>query len=228
MTEFGGEPQDLDDIDKPPEGEPETGPIKAWSSSGPGNAYYHGMQSVQLKPVGNTHKAACIKFYGSDPTKSSHARLEITQHRKILGGFDFDAPPEIKFYVEDDEIQVLKAFLAGQFLPADGYYVRVDSKEMADEVAKYSTENLGEVLAAVSDKTHLVEAIQASGHADFLADYVTNERKRVEIGHLETAVWDPRRRRGSFSKDLGTEPVDLRRTVRCGAARAFVRSGGSV
>jgi len=35
---------------------------------------------------------------------------------------------------------------------------------------------------------HLIEAIQASGHADFLADYVTNERKRVEIGLLEMAV----------------------------------------
>lgn len=169
MTAFGGEPQDLDDIDKPPEGEPEAGPIKAWSAPGSASMYQHGMQSVQLKTVGRTHKAACMKFYGSDPITPSHARLEITQHRKVLGMFDFDNP-EIKFYLEDNEIQVLKAFLAGQFLPADGYYVRVDSKEMAAEVAKLSAENLGGVLAAISDKTHLIEAIQASGHADFLAD----------------------------------------------------------
>lgn len=200
------EPQDLDDMDRPPDGDPEAGPIKAWSAPGTANSYYHGLQSVQLKPVGRTHKAACIKFYGSDPDNPSKARLEITQHRKVLGGFNFDAPPEIKFYLENDEIQVLKAFLAGQFLPADGYYVRVDSKEMAQEVAKFSAENLADVLAAISDKTHLVEAIQASGHADFLADYVTNEKKRVEIGHLETAVWDPDTDEANFQKILERNP----------------------
>ncbi|TGD89227.1 DUF4263 domain-containing protein [Mycolicibacterium sp. CH28] len=206
MTDFGDEPQNLDDIDMPPAGEPEAGPIKAWSSNTSSNPYYHGMQSVQLKPVGQTHKAACLKFFGSDPENPSRARLEITQHRKALGGFDFDAPPEIKLYLEDDEIQVLKAFLAGQFLPADGYYVRVDSKDMAREVAKLSTENLADVFAAILDKTHLVEAIQASGHADFLADYVTNEKKRVEIGHLETAVWDPASDEAVFQKILERNP----------------------
>ncbi|WP_156764856.1 Shedu anti-phage system protein SduA domain-containing protein [Mycobacterium sp. 1081908.1] len=205
MDPSGDEPHDLDSADMPPEGEPEGGPIKAWSSPGSG-MYQHGMQSVQLKTVGNTHKAACLKFYGSDPVTPTHARLEITQHRKVLGGFDFAAPPELKFYLEDDEIRVLKSFLAGQFLPADGYYVRVDSKEMAAEVAKLSADNLGDVLAAISDKTHLVEAIQASGHADFLADYVTNEKKRVEIGHLETAVWDPDASESVFQRILQRNP----------------------
>lgn len=168
--------------------------------------YFHGSQSVQLKTVGRTHKSACLSFWGSNPETPSRARLELTQYRKVLGGFNFDAPPEIKFYLENDEIQVLKAFLAGQFLPADGYYVRVDSKEMAQEVAKYSAEELGGVLAAISDKTHLVAAIKASGHADFLADYVTNERKRVEIGHLETAVWDPDADEAVFQKILERNP----------------------
>lgn len=95
MTAFGEAPQDLDaiaDIDKPPDREPDDGPIKAWSTPGTSNSYYHGMQSVQLKTVGRTHKAVCLKFYGSDPDNPSKARLEITQHRKILGGFDFDSP----------------------------------------------------------------------------------------------------------------------------------------
>ncbi|MCU1699405.1 MAG: hypothetical protein JWR34_5468 [Mycobacterium sp.] len=206
MTAFGDEPQNLDGDDVPPQGEPEAGPYRAWSSNTSSNPYHHGMQAVQLKKVGNTHKAACMKFYGSDPVTPTHATLEITQHRKQFGSFDFEGKPEIKFCLEDDEIQVLKAFLAGQFLPADGYYVRVDSKEMAQEVAKYSTENLGEVLAAISDKTHLVEAIQASGHADFLVDYVTNEKKRVELGHLETAVWDPDADEGVFQQILERNP----------------------
>lgn len=199
-------PQNLNDDDAPPQGEPDAGPYKAWSSNTSSNPYYHGMQSVQLKTVGNTHKAACMKFYGSDPVTPTHAKLEIVQHRRKIGGFDFAGKPEFKFYLEDDEIQVLKAFLAGQFLPADGYYVRVDSKEMAQQVAKYSTENLGEVLAAISDKTHLIEAIEASGHADFLADYVTNEKKRVEIGHLETAVWEPTANEAVFQKILERNP----------------------
>jgi hypothetical protein len=208
VTDFGGDAQHLDaeDIDKPPEGGPAAGPIKAWSAPGTASAYYHGMQSVQLKTTGRTHKAVCLKFYGSDPENPSKARLELTQHRKILGGFDFDAPPEIKFYIENDEIQVLKAFLAGQFLPADGYYVRVDSREMAAEVANLSAENLGDVLAAISDKTHMVEAIQASGHADFLADYVINENKRLEIGHLETAVWEPGTGEAVFQRILERNP----------------------
>jgi hypothetical protein len=205
VSAFGGEPQELDDIDMPPDGEPESGPIKAWSAPGSG-MFFHGMQSVQLKTVGHTHKAVCMKFYGSDPLTPSKARLEVTQHRKVRGGFDFDAPPEIKFYVANDEIQVLKAFLAGQFLPADGYYVRVDSKEMAQEVAKFSSESLADVLAAISDKTHLVEAIQASGHADFLADHVTNEKKRAEIRHLETAVWDPEADESVFQRILQRNP----------------------
>jgi len=205
VTAFGEELQNLDD-GMPPVGETGGGQYKAWSSHSSSNPQYHGMQSVQLKTVGNTHKAACMKFYGSDPVTPSHARLEITQHRKRGGVFNFDEKGEIHFYLEDDEIQVLKAFLAGQFLPADGYYVRVDSKEMAQQVAKYSTENLAEVLAAISDKTHLVEAIQASGHADFLADYVTNEKKRVEIGHLETAVWAPESDERVFQKILEKNP----------------------
>ena len=148
VTSFGDEPQNLDDdgpqaVEQqdasqdwdPPEDEPQGGPIKAWSSNSSTNPYYQGMQSVQLKTVGHTHKAAAMKFFGSNPEAPSKARLEITQHRKVLGVFDFDAPPEIKFYLENDEIQVLKAFLSGQFLPADGYYVRVDSKEIAQEVA---------------------------------------------------------------------------------------------
>jgi hypothetical protein len=205
VTAFAGEPHDLNGIDTPPEGESEAGSIKAWSAPGSASRNQHGMQSVHLKTVGRTHKAASMKFYGSDPITPSHARLEITQHRKVLGMFDFDNP-EIQFYLEDDEIQVLKAFLAGQFLPADGYYVRVDSKEMAAEVAKLSAENLGGVLAAISDKTHLIEAIQASGHANFLADYVTNEKKRVEIGHLETAVWDPDSTEADFQRILERNP----------------------
>jgi hypothetical protein len=207
VTEFGGEAQNLDDdIHKPPDDEPESGPIKAWSSNTSTNPYHHGMQSVQLKTVGQTHKSVAMKFYGSDPDNPSKARLEIKQHRKFLGAFDFDGRPEIHFYIENDEIQVLKAFLAGQFLPADGFYVRVDSKEMAQAVANLSAENLGDVLAAISDKTHLIEAIQASGHADFLADYVTNEKKRVEIGHLETAVWDTASEESTFQRILERNP----------------------
>jgi hypothetical protein len=53
---------------------------------------------------------------------------------------------------------------------------------------------------------HLIEAIQASGHADFLADYVTNERKRVEIGLLEMAVWDPDSDEKVFQKILERNP----------------------
>ena len=150
VTAFGDEPQNLDDDVPPPVGEPDTGPYKSWSSNTSSNPYHHGMQSVQLKKVGNTHKAATMKFYGSDPVTPTHARLEITQHRKTMGGFNFEEKGEIHFYLEDDEIQVLKGFLNGQFLPADGYYVRVDSKEMAQEAAKLSTENLGNVLAAIS------------------------------------------------------------------------------
>jgi hypothetical protein len=131
--------------------------------------------------------------------------MEIKQYRRKLGGFDFDAPPEIKFYLENDQIQVLKAFLEGQFL-GDGYYVRTDSKEMAAEIAKYNAEELGSVLGAISDRKDLIDAIRASGHADFLADYVTNERKRVEIGHLETAVWDPDSSEADFQMILERNP----------------------
>jgi hypothetical protein len=58
----------------------------------------------------------------------------------------------------------------------------------------------------VSDKTHLIEAIQLSGQADFLADYVTNQRKRVEIGHLETAVWDHDSSEADFQTILQRNP----------------------
>lgn len=77
---------------------------------------------------------------------------------------------------------------------------------MAREVAKFSAENLGDVIAAVADKKDLVDAIQASGHADFLADYVTNEKKRVEIGHLETAVWDTASDEATFQRILERNP----------------------
>jgi hypothetical protein len=202
MTDFGAAPQNLDEPTSedltddpsvnwdPPDDDPSDGPLHSWSSGGSSlQPTFLGSRSVELKTVGRTFKTATLVAHGSDPTNPK-SRIEIKQYRRILGGFDFDSPPEFKFYLENDEIQVLKAFLAGQFI-GDGYYVMIDSKEMAQEVAKLSTENLGGVLAAISDKTHLIDAIKASGHADFLADYVTNERKRVEIGHLETAVWEP-------------------------------------
>ncbi len=160
---------------------------------------------MELKTLGRTFKTATLVAHGSDPANPSSTRIEIKQYRRVLGGFDFDAPPEFKFYLENEQIQVLKAFLEGQFL-VDGYYIRTDSKEMAQQVADMSAENLGDVLAAISDKQHLVEAIQASGHADFLVDYVTNEKKRVEIGHLETAVWDKDSHEGVFQKLLERNP----------------------
>jgi hypothetical protein len=208
VTGFGDEPQDLDPTDgPPPDPDPEDdGPIKAWSTNTSSNPHFHGRQSVQLKTVGRTHKSVSMTFWGSNPESPSRTRLEIEQYRKVLGMFDFDGKPEIHFYLENEEIQALKAFLAGQFLPADGYYVRVDSKEMAQQVATMSAENLGDVLAAISDKRHLIEAVQASGQADFLADYVTNERKRVEIGHLETAVWEPSSDEAAFQKILERNP----------------------
>jgi Bacterial regulatory proteins, tetR family len=78
---FRGRTPRTDDIDMPPEGDLESGPIKAWSAPKSG-MYYHGMQSVQLKTVGHTHKAMCTKFYGSDPLTPTKARLEVRQHRR--------------------------------------------------------------------------------------------------------------------------------------------------
>lgn len=227
VTGFVGEPQNLDvDVDSPPTGagsppgvpqdpslgweppedEPSEGPLHAWSTTGSSlQPKFLGARSVELKTLGKTFKKATLVAHGSDPADPSHVRMEIKQYRRVLGGFNFDAPPEFTFYLENDQIQVLKAFLEGQFI-ADGYYIRTDSKEMAQQVASMSAENLGDVLAAISDKKHLIEAIQASGHADFLADYVTNEKKRVEIGHLETAVWDKDSDEETFQKILERNP----------------------
>ena len=77
----------------------------------------------------------------------------------------------------------------------DGYYVRADSPEMASEIkrqlSEFSPETLADVLTAVSDKLDLVRAIEGTGHANFLADYLTGERKRQAIADLEEAVRDP-------------------------------------
>jgi hypothetical protein len=152
VTASGGEPQNLDDgvtqdvkpqaveqqdgeqqdvsMDwNPPENEPSDGPLHAWSTNSSANPKFLGMQSVELKTLGNTFKTATLVFHGSDLAKPSSSRMEIKQFRRVLGGFDFDNP-EFKFYLENDQIQVLKAFLEGQFL-GDGYYVRTASKAIA-------------------------------------------------------------------------------------------------
>lgn len=81
VSALGGEHQELDDINWPPEEDPEPGPIQAWLAPGHG-MYYHCMQSVQLKTIGHTHKAVCMKFYGSDPLTPSKARFDVRRHRR--------------------------------------------------------------------------------------------------------------------------------------------------
>ena len=81
VTEFGGEPQELDETDgPPPDADPDDdGAIKAWSVHSSSRPYFHGKQSVQLKTVGKTHKAASLSFWGSNPESPLRTRLEIEQ-----------------------------------------------------------------------------------------------------------------------------------------------------
>lgn len=150
---------------------------------------------IQLKLHGQSFKSVGLSYFGNDPDDPRSITLELKESSvKPDGlGYDFDNPT-VRFTLKDDEIDVLRSFLNERFTE-DGYYVRADSPEMASEVkrqlSKFSPETLAEVITAVSDKLDLVRAIEGSGHANFLADYLTGERKRQAIADLEEAVRDP-------------------------------------
>lgn len=169
--------------------------LRAWmkrASSVPGCLWRDG---IQLKLHGQSFKSVGLSYYGSDPENPRSVTLELKESgAKPDGvGYDFENPTS-RFTLKDDEIDVLRSFLNDKFTE-DGYYVRADSPEMASEVkrqlSEFSPETLADVLAAVSDKLDLVRAIEGTGHANFLADYLTAERKREAITDLEAAVRDP-------------------------------------
>lgn len=162
------------------------------ASSVPGCLWRDG---IQLKLHGQSFKSVGLSYYGNDPENPRSVTLELKESgAKPDGvGYDFENPTS-RFTLKDDEIDVLRSFLNDKFTE-DGYYVRADSPEMASEVkrqlSKFSPETLADVLTAVSDKLDLVRAIEGTGHANFLADYLTAERKRQAIADLEAAVRDP-------------------------------------
>lgn len=169
--------------------------LHAWTkraSSVPGCLWRDG---IQLRLHGQTFKSVGLSYYGNDPDNPRSVTLELKESSvKPDGvGYDFDNPTA-RFTLKDDELDVLRSFLNDKFTD-DGYYVRADSPEMASEVKRqlleFSPETLAEVLTAVADKLDLVRAIEATGHANFLADYLTNERKRKAIEDLEAAARDP-------------------------------------
>lgn len=168
--------------------------LHAWvnrASSVPGCMWRDG---IQLKLQGQSFKSVGLSYYGNDPDNPRSVTLELKESSvKPAGvGYDFDNPIA-RFTLKDDEIDVLRSFLNGKFTE-DGYYVRADSPEMASEIKRqlsdFSPETLADVLTAVSDKLDLVRAIEGTGHANFLADYLTAERKRQAIADLEAAVRD--------------------------------------
>jgi hypothetical protein len=184
--------------------------LHAWikrASSIPGCLWRDG---IQLKLHGQTFKSVGLSYYGNDPDDPRSVTLELKESAvKPDGvGYDFDNPTA-RFTLKDDEIDVLRSFLNGKFTE-DGYYVRADSPEMASEVkrqlSEFSPDKVAEVLAAVSDKLDLVRAIESTGHANFLADHVTAERKRKAITDLEAAVRDPNSVEQRFQKIVEKHP----------------------
>jgi hypothetical protein len=184
--------------------------LHAWikrASSIPGCLWRDG---IQLKLHGQTFKSVGLSYYGNDRENPRSVTLELKESsvRQDGVGYDFDNPTA-RFTLKDDEIDVLRSFLNDKFTE-DGYYVRADSAEMASEVkrqlSEFSPEKVAEVLQAVSDKLDLVRAIESTGHANFLADHLTAERKRQAIADLEAAVRDPNSVEQRFQAIIETHP----------------------
>ncbi|SLH30886.1 Shedu anti-phage system protein SduA domain-containing protein [Mycobacteroides abscessus] len=165
---------------------------------------------IELKEKGQKYKSVGLSYFGHDKENPSGKYLELQEAptKEVGFGYDFDNLSN-RFTLEGPEIDVLKSFLNEKF-DEDGFYIRVDSPRMAAEVKKqlatYSPETLADVLSAISDKIHLVRAIQQAGHANFLASYLAIEKNTQTLANLKEAASDPSSSEGRFQKILQQNP----------------------
>jgi hypothetical protein len=103
------------------------------------------------------------------------------------------------------EVLALKAFLNDDF-EQDGHYVRVDSRQIAQEVAKYNSEELADLLAAISDKGQLVEAIKQAGQAEFLTGVLLGQKNIDTVESLQKVAEDPNSIEEDFRRILRDNP----------------------
>ncbi|WP_454231561.1 Shedu anti-phage system protein SduA domain-containing protein [Mycolicibacterium fortuitum] len=202
MTASDGETvQDLDQSE-----DEENGPLRAWSFPPQPGTKYLGIKAAEIKPRGRTYKTASLRFFGDDPENPSKARLEIKQCPKIPGGggFDFDHPTH-HVSLENNEIKALKAFLNDEF-NQDGHYVRVETRDIAKEVAKYGSNELANLLLAVADKTELVKAIRETGQADFLTGVLLGQKNLDTLETLREIAANPESDELSFQRILQDNP----------------------
>lgn len=200
MTDFGGETHDLDQAE-----DDENGPLRAWSLPPQPDTKYLGIKAAEIKPRGRTYKTASLRFFGDDPENPSKARLEVKQCSKIPGaGFDFDNPTHY-VSLENNEIKALKAFLNDDF-EQDGHYVRVETRDIAKEVAKYGSDELANLLLTIADKTELVKAIREAGQADFLTGVLLGQKNLDTLNKLREIAADKTSDELSFQRILQDNP----------------------
>ncbi len=182
--------------------------FRIWVPHGqPLSPNYLGRKGATLKLGKRVCKTASVSLYGDGKTQEVRKReLRFSSYLRTDGQFDFDAP-ETSWYIEDDEIERLLAFLNTD-VDHTGRYRVVDAQSPASDVLgllESSGDDMGEVLGA------LAETIDPAIFGETLS------RSKAGITSAELAVLGARRHLVRNASELackdGVTETDMQRII---------------
>ena len=182
--------------------------FRMWVSDGPQQSpNYLGRKGATLKPGPRVCKTASISLYGDSKTQQVRKReLRFSSYPRKGGQFDFDSP-ENTWYIEDDEIERLLAFLNAD-VDHTGRYRVVDAQSPAADVLdllETCGDNMREVLGS------LAEAIDPALVSETLS------RSAAGITAAELAVLATRRelvrRASELARENGVTEQAMQRAI---------------
>lgn len=186
MSKFESKPAD----------EPSDDAFRVWVSQQPTNPNYLGLVGATVKLGRRVCKTASLAQFGDGETGEVKTRvLRLCAFNREAGGFDFDNPT-VSWYVENEEIDRLLAFLNEDVGQAGRYRVVDAASPLAD---------LLNLLDGREDELHsVIEGLAANSDPRLVADALG--RSGAGLTGAELAVIEARRQLVAEAAALAREP----------------------
>lgn len=110
--------------------------FKVWTSGPSSNTNFLGRTGITLRVGSQVCKTAVLSLYGDQDTGELKRReLRFSTYKRVGGHFNFAGDPDTTWYIVDEEIAALCAFLADDF-EQPGRYRVIDMNSPAAEFLK--------------------------------------------------------------------------------------------
>lgn len=170
--------------------------FRVWASQQPAKPNYMGLAGATVKLGKRVCKTASLARFGDGATGEVKKRvLRLAAYKRDGGGFDFDKPM-VTWYIENEEIDRLLAFL-NKDVDQEGRYRVVDAySPMADLIAvlegrEVELHSVIEALAAGADPRLVADVLGQSGAGLTGAELAVIEARRQLVSEAAALALEP-------------------------------------